>query len=129
MNSASIAARARAPSTLRAQTASVRNWLISTRCAILACAAVWLAYALRVGAAAGPFHLFEVVFFTGAVILATGIAWSYSFFGAVVFASAAVAAGTFLDTTPDNVLLAAPAFVVACLLLHRWKVERTADAG
>lgn len=126
MNTASIAARAHAPSNLRAQTASVRNWLISTRCAILACAALWLAYGFQIAADVGPYHLFEVVFFTGAVVLATGVAWSYSFFGAVVFATAAVAAGTFLDATPDNVWLAAPAFVVACLLLHRWKVERTA---
>lgn len=128
MNTATIAARARATSDLRARTASVRNWLISTRCALLACAASWIAYGLRTAADAGPFHLYQVVFFTGAVLLLVGIAWVVPFLGALLFAGASVAAWLFLDATPDNAWLALPAFVLSCLLLHRWKVERSAEA-
>ncbi|MBI5364106.1 MAG: hypothetical protein HZA53_13070 [Planctomycetes bacterium] len=127
MNTASIAAQSQAQSNLRAHTASVRTWLVSTRCAILACAAIWLAYGFRVGADLGPYHMFEVVFFTGAVVLVTGVAWLLPFLGALLCMGASVASWLFLDTTPINALLAVPAFVLACLLLHRWHVERDAQ--
>lgn len=123
MNTATIAARMEAASSLRAHAASVRNWIVSTRCAVLACAALWIAYGTRVGLDAGPFHLFETVFFTGAVVLAVGIAWFLPFFGAIVFCGASIASWIFLDAAPVNAWLASPAFVVSCLLLHRWKVE------
>lgn len=126
MNTATIAAHAQAQSNLRAHTASVRNWLISTRCAILACAAIWLAYGFRVGADLGPYHTFQVVFFAGAVLLVTGVAWLLPFVGALLCMSASIASWLFLDTTPDNAWVALPAFVLACLLLHRWHVERDA---
>lgn len=129
MNTASIAARAEVASSFRARAASVRNWLVSTRCALLACAALWIAYATRVAIDAGPYHLFELVFLVGAVMLVTGIAWYLPFFGAMIFCAASVATWIFLDATPINAWLASPAFVVSCLLLHRWQVERTATAS
>lgn len=128
MNTASITPNAHASSTLPTRTASARSWLISTRAATLACAALWFVYGATAASAAGPYLAYQGVFIAGAVLLVTGLAWVLPFLGAMLCMIASLSAWIFLDTTPDNALLAASAFVLSCLLLHRWHVERDAEA-
>jgi hypothetical protein len=126
MTTATYASRVHTPSLAHTAARSIRGWSISTRAALLACGALTLAYGLRTVADAGPSHLHAFVFFAGAAVLVVAIAWSFPFLGALLLASASVATWLFVDATPVNALLATPLFVVACMLLHRWHVERDA---
>lgn len=126
MTTATITSRAQTTSNLRSDALSIRSWLISTRTALLACGALWFAYGLRAVAEAGPYHLYEFVFFTGGIVLVIAIGWMLPFLGAMFLGCASVAAWLIVDATPVNALLALTAFVVACMLLHRWHVERDA---
>jgi hypothetical protein len=110
----------RPPAPWRARLASTTAGASASKLALLACAALYSAYALQRTAEAGPSHLFELVFVLGAIALVVAATWLMPFLGSLLLCGGGTAVWIFLDTTPDNAWLAGAAFVAMAFSLRRW---------
>lgn len=122
MSTATIAARAAHVSA--AALPEVRSRRNVSHLALLGCAALFVAQALRMTADAGPMHLFELVFFIGGAMLVIGLSWVLPYAGMLLSAALGGAAWLFLDAEPMNLILGLAGVGTSLLFARAWMAER-----